>query len=73
MLSSALMTAGTQPGRRASDSQMPPPINTAPEMQPNNLLCRGFMNQARPNPAANAQPESSTAPKTTEHTHITKS
>ena len=47
-----------QAGRRASDSQMPPPISTAPDMRPSNFARDGFMNHARPRPDAMAQPES---------------
>ena len=49
-----------QAGRRASDSQMPPPINTAPDRRPSNFARDGFMKNARPRPDAIAQPESMT-------------
>ncbi len=41
--------------------QMPPPISTTPDKRPSNLLWCGLRNQARPRPAAIAQPESNTA------------
>ena len=47
--------------RRASDSHKPPPMRTVPESRPSNLTRDGFMNQARPMPAATAQAQSESA------------
>jgi hypothetical protein len=60
-------------GRRANDSQMPPPISATPERRPSSLARHDVMNHARPNPAATAQPESVHAASTAETAHMTAS
>ena len=62
-----------QAGRRASDSQIPPPIRVIAEARARNRARAGFMNQARPAPAAIAQQESVVAANATLTTHITAS
>ena len=59
--------------RRASDSHKPPPMRTVPESRPSNLTRDGFMNQARPMPAAMAQAQSEAPAISTEATHIAAS
>jgi hypothetical protein len=44
-----------QPGRLASNSQIPPPISTLPEKLPRDLARTGRTNHARPSPEVTAQ------------------
>ena len=52
---------------------MPPPISAAPDRRLSSLARHAVMNQARPSPAATAQPQSVKTASTTETTHITAS
>jgi len=60
-------------GRRASDSQSPPPINATPDKRPSSFARDDCMNHARPSPAAIPHAESVKAASTTETAHITAS
>ena len=60
-------------GRRANDSQSPPPINATPDKRPSSFARDDCMNHIRPSPAAIAQTESVNTASTTETAHITAS
>jgi len=61
------------PGRRANDSQSPPPINATPDKRPSSFARDDCMNHMRPSPAAIPQAQSVNAASTTETAHITTS
>ena len=60
-------------GRRANDSQSPPPINATPDKRPSSFARDDCMNHIRPSPAAIAQAESVNTASTTETAHMTAS
>ena len=62
-----------QVGRRARDSQIPPPINVSADRRPRNFARAGFMNHARPSPDATAQNESLRDATTAVTRHMTQS
>ena len=59
--------------RRARESHRPPPIKTVPDSRPSSFARLGFMNHARPMPAATAQAQSETPARMTVTTHMTAS
>src|SRR5262249_6804033 len=58
---------------RASDSQIPPPISTAPDIRPSNFARAGFINHARLRPEATAHSASEKAASSAETKHMTAS